>query len=396
MGRAALSRAAVEAEAAPPREPAFTPAEFARRLHAVQFAITERGLDALVVGHPEHLYYLLGFQSLGTLIAPQLLVVPASGEPCLVVRSGERSNVWARSGTQRLEVYADTDEPTSAVAEVLRGLGAGRVGVEADTRVLTPVLYEQLRVAADPIACAPIAGLLQRLRAIKSDQEIAYIERAAAVSSIAVAAGIGAIAGGATDRDVAAAVWSALVLAGGEYPGLPPFISVGPETTLFHSTWSGQPIRRGDVVMLEVPGVVGRYLAPVARTAALGEPPRYVRERYAVACASLEEGIASLRPGVTCAAAYEAFARPYVAAGYDVPIKVGYSVGLTFPPTWVDCEDLNLLPGNERVLEAGMVFHTPRSVRVYGEQTPIVSETTLITPTGRRTLTNASRELSAC
>jgi Xaa-Pro aminopeptidase len=160
---------------------------------------------------------------------------------------------------------------------------------------------------------------------------------------------------------------------------------------LFHNTWSGQPIRRGDVVMLEVPGVVARYLSPVARSATLGSPPAHIRDRYAVAVESLDEGIAALRPGITCAEAYEAFARSYRASGYGLPIKVGYSVGLTFPPTWVDCEDLNLLPGNGTVLESGMVLHTPRSVRVNGDQTPIVSETTLITETGHRVLTNASR-----
>ena len=41
----------------------------------------------------------------------------------------------------------------------------------------------------------------------------------------------------------------------------------------------------------------------------------------------------------------------------------GYSIGLGFPPTWTD-GPMYIAEGNERVLEAGMTFHTPHSFRI--------------------------------
>lgn len=136
-----------------------------------------------------------------------------------------------------------------------------------------------------------------------------------------------------------------------------------------------------------------RYMAPIGRSASLGEPPSYIVERYKTILESIDAGIAAMKPGVTCAEVYEAFSAPVVKAGYEVPIKAGYSVGTTFPPRRGEYAGLNLLPNNHTVLQPGMVIHTPRTIRVPGEQTAILAETTLITENGHRVLTHAPREL---
>ncbi len=373
----------------------FSVSEFQRRLALVRDEIAARGFDAAVINSPENIYYLTGYQTLGY-FAYQVLVIPLEAEPCLLVRYGEKSNVLGRSWLQNMELYRDTEDPVAVTRRVLQRTRAKRIGIEAESWFLTPALYKRVLAAMPDVEFKDCSGLVETHRVVKSAEELAYVEAAAKISSTAVRAGIQAMIKAKTDREVAAVVHSALILAGGEYPPLPAFVTVGPQTTLFHNTWSGQTIGDGDLVFLEVPGVVGRYLAPVARCAAKGEPPAYVVERYKVAVESLECGIEAMRPGVTCAEVYDAFAAPYIRAGYDVPIKVGYSVGINFPPRWVEQGGLELLPNNHTVLRSGMVFHTPRTVRVFGDQTPIVSETILITDTGHRVLTDAPRELVRC
>ena len=59
--------------------------------------------------------------------------------------------------------------------------------------------------------------------------------------------------------------------------------------------------------------------------------------------------------------------------------RAGYSVGLNFPPGWDEGVFIDLRTGNETVLQEGMVFHLPQTMRV-GESTPTaVSETVLVT-----------------
>lgn len=379
-------------EARTDRRLPFSVEEFSRRLRLVRETAAARRLDALVINSPENLYYLTGYHSLGY-FAHQVLIIPSDAEPCLVVRYIEQSNVWHRSWVQNVEIWRDTEDPLSVSERVLAKSKPKHVGIEMRSWFLTPAEYHQLTALMPGVRFEDCSGLVETYRATKSPEELAYVRAAAGVSSAAVIAGIEAFATARTDLDVAAAVHHAMILAGGEYPPLPPLISVGTETMLGHNTWSGQPIQRGDIVRMEVPGVVGRYLAPLSRTASRGEPPPSVIERYQVALESLESGHAAMKPGATCAEVYAAFASPYLKAGYEVPSKPGYPVGINFPPRWVE-EGPYILPNNHAALRPGMVFHTPRTVRVYGEQSPLISETVVITETGCEALAKApAREL---
>ncbi|PYM59891.1 MAG: hypothetical protein DMD79_16805 [Candidatus Rokuibacteriota bacterium] len=363
----------------------FGPGEFERRLQAVRASAAARRLDGLVLNSPENLYYLSGYQSLGY-FAYQVLIVPVDAEPCFVVRYGERTNVWGRSWIQNLALWRDTEDPIAVTKAVLERSRMRRVGIELQSWFFTPAMHGRLTDALPTVTFEDCTGVVERHRVVKSPDELAYVRAAARVSVAALTAGIAAVREAERDLDIAGAVYAAMIRAGGEYPPLPPLVTVGWETTLFHNTWTGRSLRSGDIVEMEIPGVVGRYMAAVSRTAARGEPPASVLERHQVAVESLEAGHAAMRPGVPCSEVFEAFAKPYLRAGYEVPSKPAYPLGISFPPRWIE-EGPYVLPDNFTPLEAGMVFHTPRTVRVYGDQTPIVSETVLITDSGVEVLT---------
>jgi Xaa-Pro dipeptidase len=363
----------------------FSAGEFERRLRAVRASAAARRLDGLVLNSPENLYYLSGYQSLGY-FAYQVLVVPVDAEPCFVVRYGERTNLWGRSWIQNLALWHDIEDPITVTKEVIERSRLRRVGIELQSWFFPPAMHQRLLGAVSDVAFEDCTGLVEGHRVVKSAEELRYVRAAAQVSVAAVTAGIQAVGSATHDLDVAAAVYAAMIRAGGEYPPLPPLVAVGWDTTLFHNTWSGRPVRPGDVIELEIPGVVGRYMAAVSRTTVRGEPPAYVVERHQMAVESLEAGHGAMKPGVSCAEVYEAFARPYLKAGYEVPSKPAYPLGISFPPRWIE-EGPYVLPGNPTPLQPGMVFHTPRTVRVYGDQTPIISETVLITEMGTEVLT---------
>ena len=72
-----------------------------------------------------------------------------------------------------------------------------------------------------------VSGLVDALRLVKSAEEQALMRRAAAVTDVATAAAIDAIADGAREADVAAACLAAMTKAGGHPPGFGPFIRPG-------------------------------------------------------------------------------------------------------------------------------------------------------------------------
>ena len=273
----------------------FSAAELDRRLRAVRASTEARGWDAVVLNAPENLYYLSGYQSLGY-FAYQVLVVPVDAEPCFVVRYGERGNVWGRSSIQDLALWRILRDPVAVTKTVLERIAARRVGIELQSWFFTPAMAQRLAAACPHLTFEDCTGLVEAHRVLKSPEEIAYVRAAARVSVAALTAGIEAVGRAERDLDIAAAVYAAMIRAGGEYPPLPPLVTTGWATTLFHNTWSGRPLQAGDVVELEIPGVVGRYMAAVSRTAVRGEPPAYVVERHQVAVESLAAGHAAMGP----------------------------------------------------------------------------------------------------
>ena len=73
--------------------------------------------------------------------------------------------------------------------------------------------------------------------------------------------------------------------------------------------------------------------------------------------------------------------------------RTGYSVGVNFCPDWGEGHIMDLKENDDRVLEAGMVFHTPMSLRADGDLAVAVSETVMVTKTGHEVLTNFPRKL---
>jgi Xaa-Pro aminopeptidase len=201
----------------------FSLVEFERRLKVVRGIAEARGFDVLVLQGPEDIYYITGFHTLG-FFAYHALVVPLEGEACLVVRYGDRPHVWARSCIQNVEAYRDTEDPITLTTAVLNRAKPTRVGIDTGSdryltpSFLTPSAYRRLEAGLSGVALEECPGVVARVRAVKSSEELIYVRAAADVASRAVTAGLEAVGEGKRDRDVAAAVHAAMILAGGEYP----------------------------------------------------------------------------------------------------------------------------------------------------------------------------------
>ena len=377
------------------REPLpYAMPEYERRVSEVRKGMAERGLDALVVTTPENVYYLSNHHT-PAYDAFQALLLPLEGELVLIVPLIEELIARGHSWITRHVTYQHGHSPLLATRDALivAGLERGRIGIEKGSLFMPVLFYERLREALPQASLADGTGLVERLRAVKSSEEIGYIRAAARVAEAGVRAGLEATALGRTDFDVAAEVHQAVIRAGGEYMSYPPFVAVGPRSSLAHNTWGGRRLESGDIVFLEVSGVVQRYGAALMRCAVLGHPSAELERRNVIVHEVLEATMNAIRPGRTSGdvdrICREAFARH----GYRVLKRAGYSMGVNFPPGWGEGAVLDLSDGNPTLLEAGMVFHIPQPYRVPGEQTVSTSETVLVTERGCEAITQFERGL---
>jgi Xaa-Pro dipeptidase len=146
---------------------------------------------------------------------------------------------------------------------------------------------------------------------------------------------------------------------------------------------------------MEITGTHHRYVAPLMRTAVMGEPGPKVLEMASLVIQGLEATMAAIRPGVTSGEVDDVCRGIMEKAGYYESFRkrTGYSVGFGFPPSWNEGHIVSLRKGDPTRLEAGMVFHLPVALRDYGVSCVGLSETVLVTDKGCEALTHYPRQL---
>ena len=371
--------------------------EYRVRLDGVRAQMRQRGFDALLSHTPENILYLTGYRTPGY-YAYQCLLVRLEDDPILLIRNGEIGSAHAYSWPGECATYFDGQDAVEATVETLRAYAAGarRVGIEMNAWFLTAKNYEELRHRAKELEWPDASGIVEACRARKSPREIEYIRQAARTAEAGMRAAIEVIAPGKTDNDVAAALHEAMIRAGSEYAALGPFVATGGRSSIMHGIWGRNRIEPGDSIILEIGGVINRYNAALMRGVSVGPPDR---ELEAMAAASEEANrrlIENIKPGAYTADLHSLCMAELTRHGYGATRKgrrCGYSIGLAFAPDWGEGHIISMIDRPNLMLEPGMVFHLPLSVRIYGKRGVSFSETVAVTETSHEVLTKFERKL---
>jgi Xaa-Pro dipeptidase len=373
----------------------FSPEEYRARIDAAKQRLEPLGVDVLLLNSCPSICYLSGYQSWNT-ADYYALVLPARGEPSLVMWESELSNAKLTSCVADVRTYPTRGDPVATTIGIISDMQghASRIGLETGSRYLSARTYERIVNSFPGASFVDCSDLVPSLQTIKSPSEVRYLRKAASITDRGMSAAVEGAAIGATDQDVAASAYHALVSGGSEYMCIPPVVCVGYQAGIPHSTHRGIPIHAGDTILLEMGACVDRYTAPMMRTVVIGEPSDRIRRVADAILATLNDVIAAMVPGrafhdvavigeaaIARAGAHLIFHHTYA-----------YSVGLGYPPTWADCS-VTIVLGDPTVLRPGMVFHLPISLRDEGRFGIAMSETVLITDTGNEVLTHMERTL---
>ncbi|MFI9462541.1 M24 family metallopeptidase [Streptomyces xiamenensis] len=372
-------------------EPDFPPEEYAQRLFTVRAAMDRHGLDALLVSAPEDVHHLCGLDHQGH-FAVTALLVPLYGKPVLVERDMETPTAAAQTHGVAHHGYGDAEDPAGALLEALTPLlpDAPVVGYQADSLSLPPAVWDRLRGTAG-ITWADCRGLLTEGRFVHTARAIERVREAARLSGIAMAAGLDAATAGAGEHEIAAAVYAAMLRAGGDLPAFAPLVRDTHRLDQEHLTWSRRRLGPRDAVFLELSAARGRYHAPLARLHHL-DPAGAARDRRAAetAHAAMDALRGALHPGTTAERVFHTW-RSVIERATGVPYErhhCGYLVGIGFPPGWMG-GSRTLRPGNTMELRAGMTLHIQSWLLDTPLGTHAFSDTALITENGCEVLTRA-------
>jgi ectoine hydrolase len=384
--------------------PPFSKAEYDRRLAETKKRMADAGFDLIVCQDPANMGWLTGFDG-WSFYTPQVVLVHLNEEPIWFGRAQDAkaahitTDIPANNiiGYSEKLIHHATGHPYDELADLIkeRGWASARIGVELDAHYYTARAHAHLVKGVPDANVSDSEQLVNWARLVKSEAELVYMREAGAICTAAMNRAIEKVAPGVAQYEVIAEVYSAQILgvkgAYGDYTGLCPLIQVGEGTSTPHLTWSDKPIPRETLVMLEMAGARHHYHAPLTRTLYLGSPPSEVTALTHTIIEGVDAALDMARPGVTCEAVEAVWQKVLNQAGYHKDSRVGYSVGLNYPPDWGE-RTASLRPGDQTVLQSGMCFHFQSGVwlETLGAA---VSESFVVTERGGERLCDVRPEL---
>jgi Xaa-Pro aminopeptidase len=395
----------VVAAGAPLVKPAFGPDEYTQRVAKTRERMAARSIDLLVVADPANINYLSGYDA-WSFYTPQVIVVPPSGGLVFYTREMDRAAGLLMTDLEPDNVLGfpesyvqHTDRhPLDWIASDIarRGLGTGTVAVEMDGYYFSPRAYNALVAGLPGARFVDAEQLVNWVRAVKSPAELDLMRTAARIIERVMQVAVDAVQPGVRQCDAVAAIYDAqmrgLPDAGGEYTSFVPMIPSGPGTSTPHLTSSDRPFQLGEATILELGACYRRYHCPMARTVFLGDPPKLLVDTVKVVEEGLDAALAAVKPGATCESVEAAWRDVISREGLSKASRIGYSVGLNYPPDWGE-HTMSLRPGDTSVLEPNMAFHMILGMWMDGWGFEL-SETFVVTDSGADCLSSFPRELA--
>jgi Xaa-Pro aminopeptidase len=328
------------------------------RLHA---ALVEHELDELIVQGEANLEYLTGYTG-------------SNGLALVGVHGGDRFFTDFRYEAQIAEELEPAFEPriASGSNELIEALAAalqgGRVGFDDTTTTVRR--RARLGELADPgVEFVAVAGLVERLRAVKDEREIAAIAASARLTDEIYEWLFALGLSGRSERELAIALEHEMRLRGASGPSFPSIVAAGAHAALPHASPRDVVIEPGSLVTIDIGSLLDGYCSDCTRTVAVGEPGEHAREIYALVLAAQLEGLAAVRPGRT-GREVDAQARKVIedaGEGEHFGHGLGHGVGLEIheaPRLSRTAGDAELQAGNVVTVEPGVYLPGELGVRI--------------------------------
>jgi Xaa-Pro aminopeptidase len=373
--------------------------EFDKRIDNVRTSMREEGLSALIAyadtKNTGNVRYLAnysptfgGYESVGgsewIIFGKAAVVVPVVGDPTLVHDCGfAAASVKEMSSLKKVEFSMNYGK---TISEIL-GDVEGRIGVSTWDK-FPHSLYLALKQRL-PRAELTETLMLEKMRMIKSPNELVIMRRSAELIDEGTKAGIEALEEGKTEKDIWWRTVEVMEPKNPEPQRVPPtsVVLFGSRTSTFGLT-SSTKLRKGDTVVFDLNNEYEGYCSDLTRTKVFGAPPtREQNDAYAVLLEMYKKAFEAIRPGAKARAIWDVAEKVAKEAGYGEHIRpcISHGIGL-------DIHEIPDVGVDETLLARNMVISLEPMLcmKDFGVG---AEDTVLVTEGGREALTKLPKDL---
>jgi Xaa-Pro aminopeptidase len=326
------------------------------RLDKIRARLEQAGVDAVIVSSDENRRYLSGFN--GT--AGSLVITLKDAVLATDFRYVEQA------GQQAPDFRVLRTMGTDWLTDLLKQLGVQRLGFES--QLMTVATHERLLKAltensgSPSISMVPISGLVEDLRSVKDETEMALLTRAIEISDKAFEEVSKTIQAGQTEKEIAWKLEKAVRELGAEAISFDTIVATGPNAALPHHRPDDSVVREGQTLIIDMGARYQGYCSDLSRTICLGQPDDTFRKVYDTVLGAQLTAIATVERGMTGGDA-DGLARTVIEeAGYGENFghSLGHGVGLEVH------EHPGVGPNSPGVLEDGMPFTIEPGIYISG------------------------------
>ncbi|MBQ2897093.1 MAG: aminopeptidase P family protein [Clostridia bacterium] len=325
--------------------------------------------SAIYLTDPTDMYYYSGFDGEGAVVIAE--------NKKLIITDG-RYTESALKKCAEFEVL-----PISDLYKVLNELNMPII-VQSDSLSYS----EFIRLEKEGIEVKAKGGF-DLLRAVKCDEEIKHLKKAAEIAEQVFEEVLLFIKQGKTEKETAAFIDYQMRVKGAEKSSFETICVSGKNTSLPHGVPTDKKFKNGEFITLDFGCKVNGYCSDMTRTVALGSVTDEMANVYDVVLKAHQKAVGAINPGAICKE-IDKIARDYIKQnGYGEYFvhSLGHGVGLKIH------ENPVLSPKSQEVLKEGNVVTVEPGIYMPDKFGVRIENTVLVTQKSAQSLQKSSKEL---
>jgi Xaa-Pro aminopeptidase len=348
------------------------------RVKNVQNKLVEKDLDALLVTNMYNVRYLANFTGTTGLVV-------ITQEKAYFV-TDFRYTEQAAEQAQGFEILKNTGSIYKEVAKIVEEDNIETLGFEEEN-----ITFATYKTINEMIQCEliPVAGIVEKLRQVKSEDEIATIQKAVDIAEKAYDYILGFVKPGVTEIEVANEVDFYMRKLGAVGVSFDTIVASGVRSAMPHGVATDKVIEEGDMVTIDFGCYYEGYASDMTRTFAVGDPGEKLKEIYAIVQEANRRVTEAATAGMT-GAELDAVARDYISEngyGEEFGHTTGHGLGLEVH------EGPSVSYRNENELVENNVITNEPGIYIAGLGGVRIEDDLVIKKDGNVNLNSSSKEL---